>query len=343
MECVCTDGTSIPPLVIFKGEGGICEHWLPEDVPDDWFVSCSSKGWTSDAHGLEWMKQCFEPATRVKANGEMRLLIYDGHGSHASDTLIDYCMKNKIDIIMLPAHSSHVSQSLDVSCFAPLKRRLAFHLSNIFRTGITTLQKAEWFGCYIKARIEGLTCHNIKGGWRGTGIFPLNPAKLLQKLPESSMPTDTPKADIPETILESFENILIDDSPPDTERLQSAHRHLKHLCITKQPLNSPVRKYIPQLGAALERALAENIILESELKNCKKVLGERKTRMTGKRAGLKGEVLLTTHNVRLKMRVAAEATKVRKELTGKPRGRPRKNDPPQPIVRSEETEDGLDT
>jgi hypothetical protein len=26
MECVCTDGMSIPPLIIFKGDGGICEH-----------------------------------------------------------------------------------------------------------------------------------------------------------------------------------------------------------------------------------------------------------------------------------------------------------------------------
>jgi hypothetical protein len=51
------------------------------------------------------------------------------------------------------------------------------------------------------------------------GIFPLNPAKLLQKLPESSISIDIPKVDIPATILESFENILIDNSPPDIEYL----------------------------------------------------------------------------------------------------------------------------
>jgi hypothetical protein len=251
-------------------------------------------------------------------------------------------MKNDIDIIILPSYSSHVSQPLNVSCFTSLKRRLVFHLANIFRTGITILQKTEWLGCYIKTRIEGLTYHNIKGGWRGTGIFPFNPAKLLQKLPESPAPTEAPKVDISETILESFEKILIDDSPPDTDRLQSGHRYLKHLCITKQSLNSPIRKYIPRLGTALERALAENIILTSELMNCKNVLSERKTRMTGKRAGLKGEMLLTTKNVRLKMRAAEEVTKLKKKSTGKPRGRPKKNDPPESIVRLEETEDGLD-
>jgi hypothetical protein len=178
------------------------------------------------------VKQCFEPVTRAKANGATRLLIYDRHSSHANNELIDHCMKNNIHIIMLLAHSSHISQPLDVSCFAPLKRRLVFHLSNLFRTGITTLQKAEWFGCYIKAHAEGLTCHNIKGGWRGTGIFPFNPSKLLQKLLEEPTPIEA-SADIPETILESFENMLINDSLPETNRLRSAHRHLKHLCITK--------------------------------------------------------------------------------------------------------------
>jgi hypothetical protein len=65
--------------------------------------------------------------------------------------------------------------------------------------------------------------------------------------------------------------------------------------------------------------------------------------MTGKRAGLKGEVLLTTQNVREKMKEATEAAKLKKKPTGRPRGRPRKNAPIEPTVISEGSEDEEDT
>jgi hypothetical protein len=62
MECTYVDGSFIPPLIIFKGEN-LCRNWIPMDAPKDWHVSCNTKGWTSNMHGLEWLKKCFEPTT----------------------------------------------------------------------------------------------------------------------------------------------------------------------------------------------------------------------------------------------------------------------------------------
>ena len=62
MDYICADGTSIPPLIIFKGEN-ICKSWLSKELPEEWHVSCNSKGWASNVHGVEWLKKCFEPAT----------------------------------------------------------------------------------------------------------------------------------------------------------------------------------------------------------------------------------------------------------------------------------------
>jgi len=71
MECICADGTSISPMIIFKGES-LSTGWIPSGiVPKDWFITNNSKGWTSNDHGLSWLQNCFELRTQAKANGRV--------------------------------------------------------------------------------------------------------------------------------------------------------------------------------------------------------------------------------------------------------------------------------
>lgn len=68
IECICVDGTAIPPLIIFRGEN-LSSQWVPPNMERDWKISCNSKGWTSNDHGVQWLQRCFEPHTYEKANG----------------------------------------------------------------------------------------------------------------------------------------------------------------------------------------------------------------------------------------------------------------------------------
>ena len=52
IECISADGSSIAPLLIFKGET-MSTGWCPDNVPAKWQVSCNSKGWTSNNHGAD--------------------------------------------------------------------------------------------------------------------------------------------------------------------------------------------------------------------------------------------------------------------------------------------------
>ena len=45
----------------------------------------------------------------------------------------------------------------------------------------------EWFECLIKARAKIVNKMNIEGEWRGVGIYPMNPFKMLEKLPKSTI------------------------------------------------------------------------------------------------------------------------------------------------------------
>ncbi|KAF2837713.1 DDE-domain-containing protein, partial [Patellaria atrata CBS 101060] len=53
--------------------------------------------------------------------GVYRLLILDGHSSHATPEFDQYCTENKIITLCIPSHTSHRLQPLDVSCYSSLK------------------------------------------------------------------------------------------------------------------------------------------------------------------------------------------------------------------------------
>jgi hypothetical protein len=152
VECICADGTILPPLGIFKGKT-VVQNWIPATVINQWF-SANTKGWTSNIHGLEWLKRVFEPITRTKAKGEYRLLICDGHDSHISGSFIAHCLQNKILLLILPPHTSHLLQPLDVAFFGPLKGRLTAALSHLNQAQLVRIQKFEWVEAYIQARLD---------------------------------------------------------------------------------------------------------------------------------------------------------------------------------------------
>ena len=71
----------------------------------------------------------FEPATLEKANGEFRLLICDGNDGRISTC---HCIGNDIVLMLLPPHSSHLMQSLNVGVFFPLQQAMGgVHWSNV--------------------------------------------------------------------------------------------------------------------------------------------------------------------------------------------------------------------
>ena len=140
---ICADGTSDLPLyIIFKGKD-LNTKWIPDNVPRNWRFSASTNGWTSNDRGKDWLREDFEPHTREKANGKPRVLICDGHGSHLTGDFVEHCYRNNIKLLILPPHSSHFTQPLDIAIFSPLKEYLTQALLPLLNTHINTVQKFE--------------------------------------------------------------------------------------------------------------------------------------------------------------------------------------------------------
>lgn len=121
IECISATGAKIPPMIIFKGTN-LLMTWLSQPLPLGWMFSCNESGWTSNYHGKGWIEY-FEVRTQgnLQSPDEYRLIIYDGHDSHISASMVNFCIQHRIDLLLLPPHSSHLIQPLDVAVFGPLK------------------------------------------------------------------------------------------------------------------------------------------------------------------------------------------------------------------------------
>src|ERR1700753_1515163 len=119
--CVNGEGESIPPFVVVQGKCHLSSWYTEGGLPDNWVIKTTGNGWTNNETGLEWL-QHFDKHTRGCAKGLYRMLVLDGHESHESAEFQEYCNANNIITLCLPAHSSHLTQPLDVGCFSVLKR-----------------------------------------------------------------------------------------------------------------------------------------------------------------------------------------------------------------------------
>src|SRR5271156_6401631 len=165
-------GEKIPPYVTFKGQN-LMTNWFPKKLPKEWKFVANASGWTNNFHGVEWLKH-FNSVTRkyFKSPDDYYILICDGHDSHVSAKFVSICIQNHIVLFLLPPHSSHLLQPLDIGVFSPLKRAISTEVSCFVRSGVRRIQKVEWLERFIEARKYGITKENIIAGWRGAGLFP---------------------------------------------------------------------------------------------------------------------------------------------------------------------------
>ena len=194
VECISAQGHSINPLVIFNGKS-IQQQWFPKELDSEirgWHFTNSQNGWTSNSHALEWLRKVFIPETKPEDSQHHRLLILDGHGSHATEEFMAECFHHQVRLLYLPAHTSHVLQPLDLSIFSPLKASYRKWARKLSMPTDTSLQgKLGFLLCLQKARTEALTSQNIKSGWRASGLWPLNARKPLRS--SQLLPRDLPK------------------------------------------------------------------------------------------------------------------------------------------------------
>ena len=106
----------------------------------------------------------------------------DGHESHHSTEFELFCKEHKIITLCMPSHSSHILQPLDVGCFGPLKKAYGKEIEGLMRAKITHITKADFLPAFCIAFKAAMTEQNIQGAFRGAGLIPFDPKRVLSRL-----------------------------------------------------------------------------------------------------------------------------------------------------------------
>ncbi|KAJ8911212.1 hypothetical protein NQ315_014924 [Exocentrus adspersus] len=112
-------GCLAPPMVMYPYER-IPKHIVMQ-VPKDWGIGKSETGWMTSESFYEYISNIFYPWL-ISMKIEFPVLLYvDGHRSHITLPLSDFCRKKQIILISLLPNSTHILQPLDVGLFKTLK------------------------------------------------------------------------------------------------------------------------------------------------------------------------------------------------------------------------------
>ncbi|XP_045199039.2 uncharacterized protein LOC123553374 [Mercenaria mercenaria] len=113
-------GTQIPPYFVFIGQR-MSDDLLAGTTPGS-DGTMSPSGWSNSTVFLKYLQSHFIKYIQRADQHQPILIILDGHKSHINLPVLEWAKRNNVIIFVLPAHTSHVLQPLDVGCFGPLQR-----------------------------------------------------------------------------------------------------------------------------------------------------------------------------------------------------------------------------
>lgn len=113
-------GLVAPTLIVYPGQR--LPQALKLNVPNDWIISKSENGWITGQVFYEYFVNYFYKWL-IQENVEFPVIVFlDGHKSHITYHLSQFCSSNKIVLIALPPNCTRIMQPLDVAVFHPLRR-----------------------------------------------------------------------------------------------------------------------------------------------------------------------------------------------------------------------------
>ncbi|XP_065363191.1 uncharacterized protein LOC135956584 [Calliphora vicina] len=168
------NGKTVVPMVVFP------YIRPPKDIinslPENWFLGKSESGWMVSeveyiANGVHnWLND---------HNVQRPILLFvDGHKSHMTLELSQFCEDNNIILYALPPNTTHMLQPADVSVFKPLKQEWKNTIREwqLNPENICKVINKSTFCPLLHAVLSKINMEDtIKNGFRKCGLYPFNP------------------------------------------------------------------------------------------------------------------------------------------------------------------------
>ena len=247
------------------------------------------------------------------------LLVLDGHKAHLTLEVVQKAKTNGIDMLTLPSYTSHGLQPLDIACFKPFKVAFrAYKNAWCKRNPEVKVRKedlASWVSLGLK---KALTPTNIKVGFRGNGIWPINLEAMNSKMGPSESFLPRSSAEVAQDV-EIEAEIIEEGLPPpptnpthfyvDNEEEEHQEEHQKELLQEDAPIHNHISTCLrlPQENQPRQRVACEPIVdysqsqilnSDSHVENLQSI-AQRKRELCIERKRKKQQRKLTKHATEL--------------------------------------------
>lgn len=225
LGCGNASGFAIPPYFVFEGKRMIPE--LMNGATPGAAGTVSDSGWSNTKVFKKYLSEHFLNFIPGRKD-EYVLLLLDGHKSHVAVDIIEWAQERKVILHILPAHTSHILQPLDVGCYGPLQRIYdnECHKSMRANHSVITRYNVCELGC--KAYQKALSPENLQSAFRKTGIFPLTIDiinKDLLKPSEVFKPQENQNTEPDTAINLPTESMETEDVPMETTEQTNHQQH----------------------------------------------------------------------------------------------------------------------
>ena len=162
--------------LVYPGKN-LWDRWCLNGPPFTLF-GVSDSGWMEQANFHNWFEKMFLNAVDHLLETGPVVLIMDGHGSHILLKLIQSARKHNVHLIAVPAHTTHITQPLDVGLFSAMKAKWRQIMDNYrHKTAAATVDKST-FPSLIAQLWENDWASALKSGFQKTGIYPFCPSAV---------------------------------------------------------------------------------------------------------------------------------------------------------------------
>jgi len=152
------------------------------------------------------------------------MLIFDRYISHVNREFLSTCLDYKVLPLCLPPHTTHFSQPLNVSTFAPLKRVYSNILDCHTEAGEYGVWKGKFYIFLIETEKIAFTPENICSKFWWTGLVPLDFDVVRRRL---NIPNPTFNCTAPVAPLSTSSPIrpLITLTPAEVYAISTPYNH----------------------------------------------------------------------------------------------------------------------
>ncbi|XP_026728373.1 uncharacterized protein LOC113494293 [Trichoplusia ni] len=169
--CMSANGHYIPPFFVFPRQR--MNERLMMNAPGESIGVAQPKGWMNSDFFLQYLRIFMKHTQPTKENPV--LLLLDGHCSHKTLAVINFCRENHIHLMSSPPHTTHKLQPLDRTFMKPFKDAYSQRCDLWMRTNAgRRITDYDIAGLVKDAFIKVARLDIAVSGFKCTGIHPFD-------------------------------------------------------------------------------------------------------------------------------------------------------------------------